>query len=115
MTYEHTDRDFETPDSDVGTYYRRQMLNWDKYDTDGCYGYFDEEGRKPAMILGCGVQDNRFNVKTAYHLRKLLEKNPRFLDHFLDDWLLENAAPVEPSLGSSGSNKPKRLVPTRSK
>lgn len=67
------------------------------------------------MILGCGVQYNRFNVKTAYLLRKLLEKNPQFLDHFLDGWLLENAVPIDPSLGHSGSNKPKRLAPTRPK
>lgn len=115
MTYKFTDRDFETPDSDVGTYYRKQQRDWDRYDTNVCFGYFDEEGRKPAMILKCGVQNLRFNVKTAYLLREMLKRNPELLDHFIDGWLLENASALEPSLGSSGSNKPKRRAPTRHK
>ena len=115
MTYEHTDRDFEAPDSYVGNYYQGQLQNSDKYDADVCFGYFDEEERKPAMILGCGVQDFRINVKTVYLLSKMLKKNPQLLEHFLDDWLLANADPVKASLGSSGGKKPKRLAPTRPK
>tara|TARA_R110002012_G_scaffold84696_1_gene211628 strand:+ start:4425 stop:4772 length:348 start_codon:yes stop_codon:yes gene_type:complete len=115
MTYERTDRDLETPSTDVANYYGRQNRNCDQYEVDVCFGYFDEEERKPAMILRCGIQDLRFNVKTAYLLRKMLKENPDLLDHFLDDWLLENAAPIEPSLGSSGSKKPKRRVAARPK
>ena len=115
MTYEHTDRDFETPDSYVGNYYQSQMQNSELHSADVCFGYFDEDERKPAIILGCGVQDFRINVKTAYLLRKMLKENPQLLNHFLDDWLLANADPKKASLGSSGSNKPKRRVAPRPK
>ena len=101
MTSKRKGRNFEAPDSNVATHYSKQKRNWDRYDTDGYYGYFD--------------QDLKFNAKTAYFLRKKLKKNPQFLDHFIDDWLVENAAPIEPSLGSSGSNKPKRRVAPRPK
>ncbi len=115
MTSKRKGRNFEAPDSNVATHYSKQKRNWDRYDTDGYYGYFDEEERKPAVILECIDQDLKFNAKTAYFLRKKLKKNPQFLDHFIDDWLVENAAPIEPSLGSSGSNKPKRRVAPRPK
>ena len=115
MTYERTDRDSETPSTDIANYYGRQNRNCDQYEVDVCFGYFDEEERKPAMILGCGVQDFKINVKTAYLLRKKLKENPQLLDHFLDDWLLANADPEKASLGSSGSNKPKRRVAPRPK
>ena len=99
----------DQPVSKVAQYYRRMMKIWQNYGFYHLFCYFDisDKKEKPALILGCGEQEVKLNVKSVVMLRAALQDDPKLLDKFIDDWLLTHSYEEEPK--SSNFIMPKRL------
>lgn len=112
MTNQNTNRDLESPNSNIVQFYLNLIQKWLSYGIDFLFGYAEGSQQKPAILLTCGNQHVAIDVKSAVLLRHALEKEPELLDIFLDDWL---PARQDEPLMTSGSNMPRRRVSKPSK
>lgn len=114
MPYTQNPRDFEPPLAAISAFYKGLMQKWFGYKKDICFGYEDDNPKKPCLILGCGNKDIVLETQTVLLLREALKKDPALLDDYLDDWLLANADDYI-AQSSSGSSKPKRRLGSKPK
>lgn len=85
------------------------MPKWIRYKRFVCFGFEDENPKKPCLVLVCGNKEIVLNTQTVLLLREALKKDPTLLDDYLEGWLIANAEDYIP-LSSSGSAKPKRRL-----
>jgi len=110
MSDQFSNRDFESPVSNVIAFYKKLMRQWLHYGIAYVFGYVDGSRQKPAIVLRCGKKETYVDVKTAFLLRYALRQEPELLNQFLDDWLVTKEG--EP-LMTSGAAVPKRKVAKR--
>lgn len=109
MSYTHNPRNFESPIAAVGAFFKNIMPKWIRYKRFVCFGFEDENPKKPCLVLVCGNKEIVLNTQTVLLLREALKKDPTLLDDYLEGWLIANAEDYIP-LSSSGSAKPKRRL-----